>query len=138
MHVTCHQAPLDDENLYPQTMVLEHFKEDQTSKAIPKNWKELHDKHYPVALTYMEMYPGGAGCKMLQFKYLENVEFRKYDKDNYNELYAMPREERIRRLKWEGWMNDWKSYIEEKGAFIEGQQDGWAGPIVSYWGSFVS
>ena len=46
----------------------------------------------------------------------------------------MPREERIRRLKWEGWMNDWKSYIEEKGAFIEGQQDGWAGPIVSYWG----
>ena len=134
MHVTCHQSPQNNENIYPQTMVLEHFQKDPTCKDIPKNYKELSDKHHPVALTVIEMYPGAAGCKMLQFKYLQNVEFKKYDKDNWLELQGLPREERHTRLKWEGWMTEWKNYIDERGAFIEFQQNGWAGPIISYWG----
>ena len=134
MHATCHQTPRNDENLYSQTMVLEHFQEEETSRAVPKSYKELSNKHQPVALTYMEMYPFAAGCRMLQFKFLRNEDFQNLDKSrDWLELHGQSREERYRRLKWEGWMTEWKKYIEERGAFIEGQQDGWAGPIISYW-----
>ena len=134
MHATCHQTPRNEENLYSQTMVLEHFQEEETSVAVPKSYKELSNKHQPVALTYMEMYPFAAGCRMLQFKFLRNEDFQNLDKSrDWLELHGQSREERYRRLKWEGWMTEWKKYIEERGAFIEGQQDGWAGPIISYW-----
>ena len=134
MHATCHQTSQNNENLYSQTMVLEHFQEAEASRGVPKSHKELSDEHYPVALTYIEMYPHAAGCRMLQFKFLRNKDFQKIEKDkDWLDLQGQSRVERYRRLKWQGWMREWKNYIEERGAFIEGQQDGWAGPIISYW-----
>ena len=124
---------------YSQTAVIEYFRQDDTVREIPKTYKDLQSKHFPVAISYLELYPGSAGLKLTQFKFLRNNELKLFNKegvhykDDWLTVQAMSSSERIQYFKWENWASDYSQYIEERGSFIENRRDGYGGPIISYY-----
>ena len=81
----------------------------------PTNLWESKLNHHPVAITTLDLYPGGSGFKCKQLKFLVNQEFDKSVKSSSD-------------VKWTE-----KEYIWEREAFIPNKQDGYAGPITSYY-----
>ena len=80
---------------------------------IPQTYYDLKMNHIPHSQTFCEFYPGGAGMKVSQYKYRFNQTFQ---------------EESVPIVK------DWKSYhIAEDDLFIDCVQDGYSGPVISYW-----
>ena len=81
----------------------------------PSKLCEAKQNHHPVAITTLDLYPGGAGFKCKQLKYLVNEEFDKSVKSSSD-------------MTWTE-----KEYIYPAEAFIPYKQDGYAGPITSYY-----
>lgn len=82
----------------------------------PTKLYESRTNHHPVAITTLNLYPGGAGFECKQYKYLTNREFDKSVKCT-SEMMA--------------WTE--KEYIFPFEAFIPFKQDGFSGPITSYY-----
>ena len=75
---------------------------------------ESKQNHHPVAITTLNLYPGGAGFECKQYKYLVNEYFDKSVQSSD--------------MKWTD-----QEYIYPLEAFIPYKQDGYAGPITSYY-----
>ena len=84
-----------------------------SEKPWPSSLWESKQNHHPVAITTLNLYPGGAGFECKQFKYLTNEDFDKSVKSSD--------------MKWTD-----QEYIYPLEAFIPYKQDGYAGPITSY------
>ena len=80
------------------------------------NLWESKQYHYSVAITTLNLYPGGAGFECKQYKYLKNDEFDKSVKSSDCDM---------------SWTEP--EFIHPYEAFVPYKQDGYAGPITSYY-----
>ena len=139
MHVTMIQNPLRKEEAenqpqyFPNTLILEHFRQNPNIKEIPKTWKECSDLHFPISLTYLQMYPGGSGIRQIQFQQKVNKEINQIDPDDWINFASKPSNERVEYFKWRDWHLEYPDLIDGKSSFREGIQDGYLGPIVSFY-----
>ena len=100
---------------------------DANNNSFAKSLLELRTNHTPVATSFIEIYPGGGGFRCLQFKYVNhNPDLVLHPsphpqtiKDYYKEL-----EDEI----------DLVGYLNAEECFIFGIQDGYSGPMISYYG----
>ena len=81
----------------------------------PTNLWDSQKNHYPVAITTLDLYPGGAGFECKQYKFLRNQDFDKSVRCSSD-------------MEWTE-----KEYIFPWETFIPYKQDGYAGPITSYY-----
>ena len=96
----------------------------------PSSVKDLDDNHHPVARTYLELYPGGSGLRVSQYKYVKNSEFKEcradilcYEVGGLDIKYSPPL-----------WVKDLnEDHVSSAEVFIENTQDGFCGPIISYY-----
>ena len=119
--------------LFPLSMKIEHYREALSAdKKIPETRFQLLTRHIPVARTIIDLYPGGgcstktlfhniyftvssgAGFRSSQYIYLENSRF---ESDTVN----------IR----PDWIDEF--HVSSQESYIPHVQDGFCGPIVSYW-----
>ena len=49
---------------YPVVWTFEHFRKNIEVIQFPKSIKDLDENHFPLARTYLEVYPGGAGMRV--------------------------------------------------------------------------
>ena len=73
------------------------------------NWELLNRRCQPVEHVYVSLYPGGAGMRVMQFKYVEERNCQKY-------------------FKKCGWIPQWFPDGQYSG-HIPGAQSGWQGEI---------
>ena len=118
---------------YPLIMIAEHFKQNSENSSIPQNWSELAKFHFPVALSHLEMYPFGAGLRQVQFKYMVNESMKGLDQNDWLNFQAKPSNEKIDFFKGRDWSTEYKKYFDQKSAFWENFQNGWGGPVVSFY-----
>ena len=99
--------------VYPNQMWFYIHRYDQ-KKPWPETLGEMERDHIPVGLVYLQLYQGGSGFVCRQYKYRRNQEFddsvRVSEGDYFNDCYVLP----------------YESYIP----FV---QDGYAGPVISYY-----
>ena len=101
----------------PHRMEVRYFDEQpgemlQRFKRNPLTLESLENYLPEIARTSIEMYPGGSGLKVLQYKWIPKWKHE----ENRDETDWLPHE----------WKESYNSYIPEK-------QHGWAGPVISYW-----
>ena len=138
MHVTMIQNPhikqeAGDKPQYPHSLIVEHFRQNPNIKEIPKTWKECSDLHYPISLTHLQMYPGGSGMRQIQFQHKVNKEKNVIDADDWLNLASKTSNERVEYFKWRDWHLEYPDFIDGQNSFREGIQDGYLGPIVSFY-----
>ena len=99
--------------IYPNQMWFYIHRYDR-NKPWPETLGEMERDHIPVGLTYLQLYAGGSGFVCRQYKFTKNQEFddsvRVGEEDYHNDIYVLP----------------YESYIP----FV---QDGYAGPVISYY-----
>ena len=61
---------------FPLVWQVEHFMKNKNIQKFPLTVKDLDQDHHPVAKSFLEVYPGGAGLRVSQYKYVENVQFK--------------------------------------------------------------
>ena len=110
--------------LYPSTLKIDHYRRNDEKVEFPSVADDLARYHKPAASSIIELYPGGAGIKVSQFKFVENEKF----KDSGNLIYD-PNSSVY--LPPEAWVHS--SPAKKSELYVEGLQDGWIGPIVSFW-----
>ena len=81
----------------------------------PTSLLESKQKHHPVAITTLNLYPGGSGFECKQYKFLKNKDFDKSVKSSDSDM---------------SWTDT--EFIHPFEAFIPNKQDGYAGPITSF------
>ena len=93
--------------------------------SFPKNSHELRFSHEIKAKSILEVYPGGAGMRCLQFSIVRHnpnlVLNPRIDPENLQLIY-----DEIRAVK------DIYDYLDVSEVFIFGIQDGFTGPVISY------
>ena len=98
-----------------KTTTLTKAEKDKLCLSVPDTQEKLEKAGWPeVARTYVFMYPGGAGCRVEQFRNMEGKE----------------REER-ERLAADDLPNWWPE--GKISGYIKDVQGGWAGPITSFY-----
>ena len=104
---------------------IEHFWCKSSVEDFPSCRQDLEEL-YPLSLTIMEIYPGGGGMRMLQFKYVTHstdlVLRPVISPANILALYT-----EIDSIK------DISDFIKPEKMFIFGLQDGYSGPIISFY-----
>ena len=121
------------DRIYPMTMELSFF-EANTKIPFPKDFKELEMNHKPSHLTYIDMYEAGGGLRVSQYKWIDNDVFK------FNEPLPLWTNKHSRlgvdlalydnkfRPRW---INPY--HVQESNCFIRNHQNGWAGPVTSFW-----
>ena len=136
VYVSCRQFERSTDNFkYPIVWKIEHFKKNKEVLRFPSSVKDLDDDHHPASRTFMELYPGGSGLRISQYKFVENVEFKpttcyglSYGTGGLEINYSPP--------FWVQEIN--KDHLSPDEVFIENVQDGFCGPIVSFYERYHS
>ena len=117
------------EYMYVNNIKFEIFRRNR-DYPFPTNLWECKQNHHPVAITTLDLYPGGAGFKCKQLKYLVNKEFDKSVKSSSDVTWTA-----YDLMHYPGIHKDWteEEYIYPAEAFVPYKQDGYAGPITSYY-----
>ena len=110
--------------LYPSTLKINHYKRSEDSAVFPTSPEDLAVHHKPAASSIIELYPGGAGLRVSQFKYVENAHFNDSEDLIYdpNDSIVIPSAASV-----------YSSQVQKSEVYAEGIQNGWIGPIVSFW-----
>ena len=88
----------------------------------PKTLDQLEETGWPeVGRIFVFMYPGGAGCRVEQYKYLNIDRSEAPPLQDYFLYCTTP--QNLPRWWPEG----------EKAGFVKGFKSGWAGPVISFW-----
>ena len=99
----------------PEAMLPRPEREDFLRHVNMKDYSIATLNHYckEIARTYIEVYPGGAGMRVLQYKWI-------------------PQWKEQGKREPVDWLPYW--WLEDNySGYIEGKQHGWQGPIISYW-----
>jgi len=93
---------------------------------MPNTRDDLYN-HVLLGVSYVELYKGGAGFKAVEFKYIQH-DPEVSEEASVTELHVM---ENLKRSLSS--CDDFFQYVSPHYAFLEGLQNGYSGPIVSYW-----
>lgn len=118
---------------YPMMLNFEFF-EATPHKAHPKTLQDLTQDHRPSHLTFIDMYPGCSGLRVSQFRWMNNDIL---DKSSPLPLWVTPGSTNyINALLYEDWRPRWidTNHLQPDNCFIPKHQDGFAGPVKSFWG----
>ena len=115
---------------FPLVWKVEHFKKNKQVEKFPASVHDLDKDHYQVARTFVEIYPGGAGLRVSQYKYVENSEFRHrdsadilcYESGGLDIKHNTPPPFSIN-----------EDHLSSGEVFIENIRDGFCGPVTSYY-----
>ena len=111
---------------HPSTLKIDHYRRNEEMVIFPTTASDL-SYHKPAAASIVELYPGGAGLKVSQFKYVENETIKNSENLIYNPSDPVD-------LPPAAWV--YSSPAKKSEVFVEGLQNGWVGPIVSYWSRY--
>ena len=65
LYVTLKHYPYQKENFkYPAVWKIEHFRKNIEIRDFPVSVRDLDEYHYPLARSFLELYPGGAGMRV--------------------------------------------------------------------------
>ena len=110
--------------LHPSTLKVNHYRKSEGSAMFPSSLEDLAVWHKPAAASIIELYPGGSGLKISQYKYVENTQFIDSDHLIYdpNDPIVIPPST---------WV--YSRNLKKSEVYAEGIQSGWIGPIISFW-----
>ena len=121
------------DRIYPMTMNF-YFYEANLELPFPKTFEELEMNHSQSHLTFLEMYEGGAGLKVSQYKWRNNDSFEREDplpfwtdRRSSTDLSVALYENKFRPR----WINTHQ--VQEQNCYIKNYQNGFSGPVVSFW-----
>ena len=119
------------ERISPMTMNFSFF-EANLGLAFPNTYADLVKNHPPSHLTFIDMYGGGGGLRVSQYKWIETFKNDAplpfwTDKRSSLSVDIALYENRFRPR----WIN--QNHIGEEECYIPNFQSGFAGPITSYW-----
>ena len=108
------------------------FFEANLGLAFPNTYEDLVKNHTPSHLTFIDMYEGGGGLRVSQYKWIETFKNDAplpfwTDKRSSLSVDIALYENRFRPR----WIN--QNHIGEEECYIPNFQSGFAGPITSYW-----
>ena len=83
---------------YPSVWKFDYYQKNQNVAKFPESIRDLDQHHFPISRTFIEIYPGGAGMRMSQYKYvikeetgLENKEIQlKYGEEEGISTRCLP------------------------------------------------
>ena len=110
--------------IYPNRMSFQIFEEPFSARPqfFPKTLDQLEETGWPeVGRIFVFMYPGGAGCRVEQYKYLNIDRSEAPPLQDYFLYCTTP----LNLPRW--WPEG------EKAGFVKGVKSGWAGPVISFW-----
>ena len=121
------------DRIYPMTMTFS-FYEASMGLPFPTSYTDLQKNHKPSHLTFLDMYEGGGGLRVSQYKWIENSSFEREDplpfwtdRRSRISVDAALYENRFRPR----WINP--HHLDEENCYISNYQNGFAGPITSFW-----
>ncbi len=123
------------DRVFPMTMNMEFFESHKDlNLPFPSSYNELVTNYKPSHLTFLDMYEGGAGLRVSQYKWVDNETLNREaplplwsNKRSRTDLDVALYENKFRPR----WINT--QHLDEKNCFVKDFQNGFSGPIVSYW-----
>ena len=123
--------------LYPNHMTFEYFRESPNMKK-PTTISNLDLNHQCVGLSYLELFPGGGGLRLTQYKYQANNDFSNFPSEELKDYHRSIQRKSYLLCEDEPrfdkalWLD--KSHVLDYEGFVPNFRDGLSGPIISYWG----
>ena len=123
------------ERIYPMTINFSFFEAKQDCKLpFPESYADLEMNYKPSHLTFLDIYEGGGGLRATQYKWIKNDAFDRRDplplwtnKRSKIDVDVALYENKFRPR----WINP--HHLNEDNCYVRGFQDGFAGPITSFW-----